>query len=295
VIRAASFSQGDASAAFDGMADAYDATFTDSLIGRSQRNVVWLALENTFRPGDRVLELNCGTGEDALFLAKRGVSVLACDASVRMISVAQHRKIREAPGSCLQFRVLKNEDIDTLTAVDRFDGVLSNFSGLNCVQHLPAVARTLADLVKPRGAAVLCLSTRVCLWEIAWYGLRGNLKKAFRRLPGATVATLNGIPVPVWYPTIARVRRAFSPSFRLRSIRAVGLFVPPSYAEPWIERHQQALKSFEALDRVFGTWPGFRGVGDHVLLQFERTSELRHRSKTLRFTALLDRVPARTI
>ena len=295
MIRAASFSQGDASAAFDGMADAYDATFTDSLIGRSQRNVVWHALENTFRIGDCVLELNCGTGEDAFFLAKRGVSVLACDASARMISVAQHRKTREAPNSSLQFRVLKNEDIDTLTAVDRFDGVLSNFSGLNCVQHLPAVARTLADLVKPGGAAVLCLSTRVCLWEIAWYGLRGNLKKAFRRLPGATVATLNGIPVPVWYPTIASVRRAFSPSFRLRSIRAVGLFVPPSYAEPWIERHQQALKSFEALDRVFGTWPGFRGVGDHVLLQFERTSELRHRSKTLRFTALLDRVPARTI
>jgi len=195
----------------------------------------------------------------------------------------------------VRLRVVGDYPVTLAGFVDRFDGVLSNFSGLNCVQHLPAVARTLADLVKPRGAAVLCLSTRVCLWEIAWYGLRGNLKKAFRRLPGATVATLNGIPVPVWYPTIASVRRAFSPSFRLRSIRAVGLFVPPSYAEPWIERHQQALKSFEALDRVFGTWPGFRGVGDHVLLQFERTSELRHRSKTLRFTALLDRVPARPI
>src|SRR5450432_725331 len=261
------------------MADAYDATFTDSLIGRSQRNVVWHALENTFRPGDRVLELNCGTGEDALFLAKRGVAVLACDASARMISVGQHRKTREAPNSSLQFRILRNEDIDTLTAVDRFDGVLSNFSGLNCVQHLPAVARKLADLVKPGGAAILCLSTRVCLWEITWYGLRGNFKKAFRRLPGATVAKLNEIAVPVWYPTIAEVKRSFLPSFTLRSVRAVGLLVPPSYAELWIARHHSMLKAFETLDRIVGAWPGLRGVGDHVLLEFERTSELPHRSK----------------
>lgn len=279
MIRASSFSQADASAAFDGMADAYDATFTDSMIGRSQRNVVWDALENAFRSGDRVLELNCGTGEDALFLAKRGVAVLACDASARMISVAQHRKTREAPNSSLQFRILRNEDIDTLTAVDRFDGVLSNFSGLNCVQNLPANARKLADLVKPGGAAVLCLSTRVCLWEIAWYGLRGNFKKAFRRLPGATVAKLDEIAVPVWYPTIAEIKRSFLPSFTLRSVRAVGLFVPPSYAEPWIARHHSMLKVFETLDRIVGAWPGLRGVGDHVLLEFERTSELRHRSK----------------
>jgi SAM-dependent methyltransferase len=279
VIRASSFSQADASAAFDGMADAYDATFTDSMIGRSQRNVVWDALENAFRSGDRVLELNCGTGEDALFLAKRGVAVLACDASARMISVAQHRKTREAPNSSLQFRILRNEDIDTLTAVDRFDGVLSNFSGLNCVQNLPAIARKLADLVKPGGAAVLCLSTRVCLWEIAWYGLRGNFKKASRRLPGAMVAKLDEIAVPVWYPTIAEIKRSFFPSFTLRSVRAVGLFVPPSYAEPWIARHHSMLKVFETLDRIVGAWPGLRGVGDHVLLEFERTSELRHRSK----------------
>ncbi len=94
------------------MADTYDATFTESSIGRAQRNVVWSALKRAFRPGDRVLELNCGTGEDALFLAKLGVSVLACDASARMIEVAERRKSLEAPDSSLEFRVLRNEDVD---------------------------------------------------------------------------------------------------------------------------------------------------------------------------------------
>lgn len=280
--QAAPFPLRGASAAFDCMADTYDAAFTQSLIGRAQRNAVWRALENTFRPGDRVLELNCGTGEDALFLAKRGVSVLACDGSTRMIAVAQQRKALEAPDSSLQFRVSRNEDIDALTSVNHFDGVLSNFSGLNCVQDLPAVARKLTELVKPGAAALVCLSSRVCLWEMTWYAGRGNFKKAFRRLPGATVARLNEITVPVWYPTIAAARRSFSPHFGLRSIRAVGLFVPPSYLESWARRHQSVLRRLEAMDAVFAAWPIVCGMGDHVLLEFEKTAERRHPIETSR-------------
>ena len=45
------------------------------------------SLEKAFRPGDRVLEIGCGTGVDACFLAERGVKVLACDSSPQMIAV----------------------------------------------------------------------------------------------------------------------------------------------------------------------------------------------------------------
>jgi ubiquinone/menaquinone biosynthesis C-methylase UbiE len=258
-------------AAFDRMADAYDATFTESSIGRAQRNVVWNSLKATFHPNTRVLDLNCGTGEDALFLAKRGVSVLGCDASSRMIEVAKLRKSLEAPNASLQFQVLKNEDLDALSAISLFDGALSNFSGLNCVADLSQVARKLTRLIKPRAVALICISTRVCLWEIIWHGAHVNFAKAFRRLPGSAVAELNGIAVPVWYPTITGVRDSFSPWFRLRSIRAVGLFVPPSYVESWARKYATVLSCLESLDRVFSVWPVLRGVGDHVLLEFERS------------------------
>jgi ubiquinone/menaquinone biosynthesis C-methylase UbiE len=260
-----------ASAAFDRMAETYDAAFTESLIGRAQRNVVWRALQTTFRPGDHVLELNCGTGEDALFLAKRGVSVVACDAAARMIEIAERRKSLEAPDASLEFRVMRNEGVDTLTPADHFDGVVSNFSGLNCVEDLSQVVRKLTHLVKPGAAALICISTRVCLWEIAWYAVRGNFKKASRRLRGRTIAQLGEIAVPVWYPTIAEVRRSFAPWFRLRSVRAVGLFVPPSYVESLARKHKFALAWLEGLDRVFASWPILCGLGDHVLLEFERT------------------------
>src|SRR5579863_1932910 len=78
-------------APFDAIAERYDETFTTSKIGKAQRSSVWKELEKAFRPGDRVLEIGCGTGVDACFLAERGVTVVACDSSPRMIAVTSHR------------------------------------------------------------------------------------------------------------------------------------------------------------------------------------------------------------
>ena len=83
--------------AFDSLAERYDDIFTNSLIGRAQRHAVWTVATQTFQRGDHILELNCGTGEDALFLARLGMSVFACDASEKMIAVATRRRAVEAP------------------------------------------------------------------------------------------------------------------------------------------------------------------------------------------------------
>jgi ubiquinone/menaquinone biosynthesis C-methylase UbiE len=257
-------------AAFDRMAASYDAVFTESVIGRAQRKVVWDALKRIFRRGDRILELNCGTGEDAHFLASRGISVLACDASARMIEVAQGRRLTGLMKAQPQFQILRNEDLHHLSDLV-FDGALSNFSGLNCVADLQKVAVELGRLVKHGGSALICVSSRVCLWEMLWYGARLNSKKAFRRLSGASVAHLDGVSVPVWYPTIRAMRRAFRPWFRLRSVRAVGLFIPPSYAESWARNHRTVLALLERMDWVCAGCPILRGAGDHVLLEFKRT------------------------
>ena len=46
-------------------------------------------------PGDHVLELGCGTGRDARFLASIGAKVLATDGSAGMLREAEIREIRE--------------------------------------------------------------------------------------------------------------------------------------------------------------------------------------------------------
>jgi len=259
-----------AATAFDGVAHAYDDVFTRSVIGRAQRNQVWQRLLAAFQPGDRILELNCGTGEDARFLAQRGRSVVACDASPVMIEVAEGRGKLEAGSAGIEYRRLANEELNALVGQERFDGAFSNFSGLNCVAELQPVARNLAELVKPGGRVLLCVWSRVCVTELAWFLLHGRVGKAFRRLSGKATARVGGVTIAVSYPTVRTVQRVFAPWFRLETRSAVGLFVPPSYVEEWASTHDKLIARLERLDRIFASLPMFRATGDHVLLEFVR-------------------------
>jgi SAM-dependent methyltransferase len=258
-----------AATAFDGVADSYDEVFTYSMIGRAQRRKVWAKLLAAFPHGSRILELNCGTGEDARYLAERGRSVVACDASRSMIQVAK-RDRAWGNNAHLEFVNLANEDLGLMTSGELFDGAFSNFSGLNCLADLRPFACNLAGLVKPGGAVLLCIWSRVCVAEFIWYLFHGQPRKACRRFPGKAIAKVGDVTIAVAYPTISNVRRAFSPWFQLRSRSAVGLFVPPSYVERWMSKHPKILAGLERLDMVSANWPIFRDAGDHVLLELVR-------------------------
>jgi ubiquinone/menaquinone biosynthesis C-methylase UbiE len=258
-----------AATAFDGVADSYDEVFTYSTIGQAQRRKVWAKLLAAFPRGSRILELNCGTGEDARYLVERGRSVVACDASHSMIQVAKRRSTSGANAN-VEFLNLANEDLGFMPSQELFDGAFSNFSGLNCLVELRPFASNLAALVKPSGPVLLCLWSRVCVAEFFWYLLHGQPRKACRRFSGKTTAKIGAATIPVTYPTVSSVRRAFSPWFELRSRYAVGLFVPPSYVERWMSKHPKILARLEQLDQVSAEWPMFRDAGDHVLLELVR-------------------------
>jgi ubiquinone/menaquinone biosynthesis C-methylase UbiE len=259
-------------APFDAIAEEYDARFTNSLIGRAQRESVWSEMDRLFRSGQRVLEINCGTGVDAMHLSARGIQVVACDASTEMIAVARRRLNAPSAQSHVDFRTLATEQIGELEKEGLYDGVLSNFAGLNCVADLKCVARDLARLVRPGGKAILCLFGRFCFWEMLWYTLRGDFKKAFRRLGGkSVVANIGpGHSVLVRYPSVDFLRRDFAPHFRLVSWKGVGIAVPPSYLEPWAERFPRLFKFAAKIDLLLAQCPGFRALADHVVVVLER-------------------------
>ena len=256
--------------AFDALASEYDEKFTTSHIGRAQRDAVWQVLERNFRPGEKLLEINCGTGEDALHLARLGVSVVACDLSERMLSVARAKLMAERLRGSVSFHQLASEHISEIAYRAPFDGVFSNFGGLNCVKDIGAVSDQLAGLVRPGGQLLLCLCSRFCLIEILYYGLRFRWKQALRRGRGSAQVQVREVQVEVQYPTVGDLKRSFSPWFQLQEIRAVGLVIPPSYLEPWVSRHEFLFHTLIRIDRLLRTLPGLRSLGDHVLLTFKR-------------------------
>ena len=256
-------------AAFDAVAESYDLRFTDTAVGRAQRKQVWASLLTAFPAGSRILELNCGTGEDARFLSRQGRSVVACDASAAMLEVARNHS-EDGSYTKVQYLQVANEGLGALAGAAPFQGAFSNFSGLNCVSDLAQVARDLARLVIADGRVLLCLWGRVCVFEVLWYLVHGQPRTAARRFSGKATAQLGGRAIAVFYPTAGQVCRCFSPWFRLRSQRAIGVFVPPSYVEQSIRNRPKLLERLEWLDSLCKDWPIFRSAGDHMLLEFTR-------------------------
>ena len=259
-------------APFDAVAARYDETFTLSKVGQAQRAPVWSELAEAFRSGDRVLEVGCGTGTDACFLADRGVRVVACDSSSQMIAVATERIRQNGQQDLVQPLLLRAEDIATLPTSQLFDGAFSNFGALNCVEDLRQLAQDLAKLLRPGATALLCLMGPVCLWEIIWYLAQGNREKAFRRLKRERIAAriADGVFVRVHYPSVRSLAHTFAPEFRLTSFKGIGVAVPPSYLENWAQRHPRLLQLCEGADSYLGQCPGVRALADHLLLRFQR-------------------------
>jgi ubiquinone/menaquinone biosynthesis C-methylase UbiE len=256
--------------AFDSLAARYDDLFTRSMIGRAQRSAVWKVLNESFERGDHILEINCGTGEDALFLARNGISVVACDASEQMIRTARLRMGTEDPDAHIHFEVLPTEQLFRIRPDNLFDGALSNFSGLNCVANLQQTARDLAALVTTGAPVLLCFSTRFCLAETIWFAFHGQVRKAFRRTSGTATVKVHGFSVKVHYPTLRTIKRMFAPYFLLRSCTGIGIAVPPSYLELWARRYPKVLRLLRRIDKRISRLPWLRTIGDHMLLHFER-------------------------
>jgi ubiquinone/menaquinone biosynthesis C-methylase UbiE len=256
---------------WDLTAQDYDRIFPESVIGRVQRDAVWREMDKVFQPGMRVLELNCGTGIDAVHLAGRGVRVVACDLSSKMIDAARRRLSTTELDEFVDFRVLDTAKLDSLVVDAPFDGAFSNFSGLNCVQDLSQVAGNLARLVKPGARILLCMVGRFSPWEMAWHlahGKPGLALRRFRRRPTTPISAQEA--VMVHYPSVRDMRRIFAPDFRLRGWRGIGVAVPPSCLETLAQRAPAVVGGLARIDRYISRAPIFRSIGDCVLIQFER-------------------------
>ena len=252
-----------AGAAFDAIAESFDATFDPWLSVAAQRRSVRAELLAAFPEGARLLEIGGGTGTDAAWLEERGRRVFLTDASPAMVAAAR-RKIGP------RAEAIAAENLAALVCRGvRFDGAYSNFAALNCVADLEPVGQALAKLVRPGGRLVLVLFGRCSPGEIVTEAVRGRPRNCFRRFrSGPAAASLRGRRFTVRYHRRTEIERAMAPGFRPIGSKAIGLFVPPSAAEPWISRHPRLLALAEAADRRLAR--RLAPLGDHVAYLFER-------------------------
>jgi ubiquinone/menaquinone biosynthesis C-methylase UbiE len=262
-----------AAAPFDAAAADYDRSFAHTLLGRCLRERVWERIAASFPAGGRILELGSGTGEDAVWLARRGFAVTATDASANMLDATHAKAERAGVAERIELRRVdwSAQELPSFDAAP-FDGALANFGVVNCIADRIALAGRLAALLRPRGRAVIVAMGRACLWEIAWRLAHGEVRGAFRRFDSPATARLpGGGALSVWYPPPARLAADFAPRFDAVETIALGSFLPPTDLAPLVEHRPRAFAALAALDRRFSRARLAIHLADHYVSVFERS------------------------
>ena len=160
--------------AFDSVAADYDGPRGNNSLIQDMRDEMWRWLDKTFAPNSRMIDLGCGTGLDAVRMARLGHRITATDWSPQMVARTAERARQESVADRVQALAVGAHELQRLEGEGTFDGAYSDLGPLNCVPDLADVSTACARLLKPGGALVFTVVGRWCPWEIAHYARRWN-------------------------------------------------------------------------------------------------------------------------
>jgi ubiquinone/menaquinone biosynthesis C-methylase UbiE len=251
--------------AFSRTAEKYDAFAEDHPHLTRMRTRVYAHLGRFLPPEARILELNAGSGVDAVHLAQQGYFVHATDV---------------APGMLARFR----EKVDRLGLQDRvtiqacsfteleqvqgglFDAVFSDMGGLNCIPDLSPVIQNLPKILCPGGLVSWVLMPPVCLWEMAEI-FRFHPKLAFRRLSRAgTRSHLEGLYFNVYYFSPQQTLAWFGDDYKLLSLEGLSVITPTAESKNLAKRFPRFYGVLAWLDDRLAPHTPWSGLGDFYIL-----------------------------
>ena len=249
------------SAVFDQISKSYDNNFTQTIVGKRQRSNVWNYLRKTFSQGKplNVLELNCGTGEDALFLAQLGHHVLATDVSHSMLTQARNKVQNAGLENKLEFEVLDIREPHNLNR--QFDLIFSNFGGINCLN--PTSLKNLTSFISRHlgsgGHCILVIMPQNTLME-KWYRKSKGTAHVFeaRKDPKGLEVRVGKQTVTTFFHNANAIQNNFK---KFKTINTMGIGYIPSYFN-----NSRFIKIFLRLDKVFSWIKLSPNLSDHYLI-----------------------------
>lgn len=244
---------------FDSLAASYDGTFGVSPTGRLFRYRLAERVAARLPRGARVIDLGCGTGEDALWLAAQGYVVHAIDESPGMIETARAKAERQGSSAAFECR-----GVESLSGEkERFGAAISNFGALNCLP-LETWATIVPRLLEPSGRGFVVLMGRRPLPEGARNGFGAGDRGPFAQV------RVGAASVGVRYESASAVRRALAHAVTVTRVEAMGCLVPGPGYSGFATRHPTLVGLLAMGESLVRTAPFFRERGDHTLFEFQR-------------------------
>jgi len=256
------------SKAFGKQSAIFDDIYDSNPIVSYMRNIIRNEVLDGLQKDDHILEINAGTGTDAVFFAKLGYQVTALEISEQMVEKAQEKIQKHQLENQISFIQMNYENVSEVEGV--FDYVYSNFGGLNCSPNLSEVVSQLLTKLKSGGKTTLTILPPFTLWE-KLYLLKGNFKLANRRKSGSpSIAHLEGEYFKCWYYSPKVITDTLDGLIKDVSVTGICIFTPPSFIEFFPKKYPAIFKSLTKLDKLVSKLPIFNSIGDYYMITFTK-------------------------
>jgi len=216
-------------------------------------------------PKSKILEINCGSGIDAVYLAKKGYHVHATDIASGMIDYVTS-KIETDNLTNLSCELLSYLDLDKLKP-QKYHHIFSNFGGLNCSSEteLKSVFNSAYNLLETNGKLTLVIMPKICLWEFLKI-FKGD-KSAFRRLKkNGVLANIEGEKVHTYYHKASSIKKLLSTNFHDFKVENICFLAPTGNRVDFPKNHPFLFKILSSFDTISNKIPFLKGMGDYYIL-----------------------------
>jgi ubiquinone/menaquinone biosynthesis C-methylase UbiE len=252
----------------------YDSLLTRSIVGQMQRKQVWRYLQKITPQlnGLEILELNCGSREDAILFSEKGVNLVATDISEEMLKVTVQRANQFSMQNRISSQFLDPESFDETIFDKKFDLIFSNFGGLNSMHPdlLKRLLNKIPSILAPGGRFVGVLMPKFCLWESMYMIKKFRLGQAFRRATSKEVMLeIPGASIRSWYYNPSQIRKWSGNRFRLIRTIPIGFATPPINLEPSFAHRKSLLFKLSRWGKKFEQMSFLSRMSDHYLIDFQ--------------------------
>ncbi|MCX9085770.1 MAG: class I SAM-dependent methyltransferase [Candidatus Methanoperedens sp.] len=147
---------------YEDLAGDYDQRFNNLRLNY-MRSVEKMVILGSLKPG-MILDIGCGTGEQSLFLAKKGYQVVGVDISREMLLKAK-KSAKE--GNIKENLSLVLACAEALPFRDRsFEGLISIFGVFNHIPHVHNAFQETFRVLKSDATAIFTVVNR---WNLTWW------------------------------------------------------------------------------------------------------------------------------